>query len=219
MNGEVECETEEGDDDEVDKPDCDGGSSDGGVEGPEIERGEADCGIEGLRDALEGGARDAVVGEDLGGPLPAEHRNDFRLELVQLGEYVVGVGRLIARGLVYNLARAEGIEGGITELDGLAQERGGVGVDDDGGPGFPVVDGAPDGQGVVVEGGGGNGDEAEMRLAVRGYDGFRCLRDHGPDERRGLGLEVDYVDDEGIEVVFHIEQDAPVQGEYCEDER
>lgn len=218
MNGEVKGETEEGNDDEVDQSDRHCGGCDRRVEGPEVEHGEADGGVEGLGDALEGCARDTAVGEDLGGPLAAEQGGDFRLEHVQVGEDVVGVGSFVAGGLVYDLARAQGIEGGIAELDGLAEEGRGVGVDDDGGPRFPVVHGAPDGQGVVVEGRWGNGNEAEMRLAVRGNDGLGCLRDHGPDQRRGLSLEVDDVDDEGVEVIPHVEEDAPVQGEDREDE-
>lgn len=44
-----------------------------------------------------------------------------------------------------------------------------------------------------------------MRLAIGGDDAFGCFCDHGADERGGIGLEVDDVDDEGVEIRFHVE--------------
>ena len=214
MNRQIEREAKEGDDDQVNQSDGDGGCGDRWIEGTEIEHGEADCGVEGLRGPLEGCARDGGVGEDLGRPLRAEHGCDLRLEHAELGQDVVVVGRVVARGLVNDLACAQGVEGEIPLLDRLLQEGCGVGVHDDGGPGFPVVYCAPDVQGVVVKCGRRNSDEAEMRLGVGGDDALRYFCDHWANERGGLGFEIDNVDDEGVEVHFYMEQDAPVKGEY-----
>lgn len=49
VDGQVEAEGEEGDDDQVDQADAHGGRGDVGVEGPQVELREADGGREGLR--------------------------------------------------------------------------------------------------------------------------------------------------------------------------
>lgn len=119
VDRQIKGEAKERDDDEVNETDRHSGRSDGGVEGAEIKHREADGGVEGLRGKLERCTRDGGVGENFGRPLLAEHGCYLGLKHGELGEDVVVVRRLVASGLVYNLARAQGIEGGITLLHSL----------------------------------------------------------------------------------------------------
>ncbi len=157
VDREKEGEGEKGNDYEVDETDRDGGSDDGWVEGAERELREAYCWVQGLWCRLQVGERNRRVGEDLGCPGFAEGGEDGSLESGEGGEDIVVVGVLVSGFDPDDLAGSQGVVTGISCFDGRAEESGGVGVDDDCGPGFEVVDGLADEERVVVEGGWGHG--------------------------------------------------------------
>ena len=214
-----ETEAEERDDDQIDQADGHGRRRRVRRERPQREGREADARRQRLRCALEVFARDARVGHDLRRPLCAELGGDLGFEQLHLRVDVLVVAVLVARLDVDQLDGAGRVVGGVARFDGLAEEGGGVGVDDDGREGFFLVDGLAHGQVVVVVGRGRDGDEAEVRHLVLFDDGFRHLRYHRPHERVGLGFEVDDEDDDRVEVFAHVEEDSPVKGQDGKDER
>ena len=118
---------------------------------------EAYCWAQGLGCGLQVGEGNGGVGEDLRGPNFAEGGEDGSLESGKGGKDIVVVGVLVAGFDPDDLAGSQGVVAGISCLDGGAEEGGGVGVDDDCGPGFEVVDGLADEERVVVEGRGRHG--------------------------------------------------------------
>lgn len=60
------------------------------------------------------------------------------------------------------LTSAERIVAGVPLLNGLLEEGRSIGIDDDGGPGFPVEDGLANLHRVIIEVGRVHGDKSEM---------------------------------------------------------
>ena len=99
---------------------------------------------------FEVGPRNAGVREDLGSPFGAKFNGDLGLEHLYVGVDVVEVRVLVAGFDVDELDGPRRVVRGVADLHGLAEEGGGIAVDDDGGVGFLLVDGFADGEVVVV---------------------------------------------------------------------
>ena len=119
-----------------------------------------------------------------------------------LRNYVAEVVILVAGFDVDQLGSSQGVVVCVSGLDGLLEVGGGVGIDDDCSPTVEVKDCLADGERVVVELGWREGDVAEVHVGD-GVDLFGDLGDHRADDGDGglvggqLGVEIDYVDDEG----------------------
>ena len=210
MDGEEEGEREEGEDDKIDEADGDGGNGLRRAKRPQIELREADGRAEGLRCPLQVAAQDAAVAEHLGRPHLAELGRDLRLEGGQLRRDVRRDGVLVAGFDVDDLAGSERVVRGVARLHGLLEERGGVGVDHDCGPGLVVEHGSADRHRVVVEGRGWKGAVSEVRRRISHYS-LRCLRDHRPYQRSHasiwclLAIEIHHVDNQRGQVGLDVE--------------
>lgn len=96
VDGEEECEAEEGDDDEIDQADGDGGGDVGGAEGAEVDGCEANCRGKRLGGFLKRGEGDAAVLGDGSSPLDAELCSCYFFEGGELGNDVGWDGVLIS---------------------------------------------------------------------------------------------------------------------------
>ena len=72
------------------------------------------------------------------------------------GKDIVVVGVLVAGFDPDYLAGSQGVIARVSGFDGRTEKSGGIGVDDDCGPGFEIVDGLADEERVVIEVGGGH---------------------------------------------------------------
>ena len=139
MNGEEECEAEEGDDNQINKTNRNGWSNISRSEWPEIVCRETDSWGNSLRSERYIGAGDAGVLHDALGPQRAKCRRYFFLEGRQLWDHIRGYGILISRGHVNYLSCAIRIVSSITLIHGLTKECSGVSIDDNGSMSFEVV--------------------------------------------------------------------------------
>ena len=72
------------------------------------------------------------------------------------GKDIVVIGILVAGFDPDDLAGSQGVVARISCFDGRTEKSGGIGVDDNCGPGFEIVDGLADEERVIVEIGGGH---------------------------------------------------------------
>lgn len=223
MNRQEEGEGEERGDDEVYEPDAHTSSRRRRLERPEVDLQRGNARVDGGGRAGHGLPGQGLVAHDLLRPLPAKLLAELRGEHVELRPDVVVRGRVLPGRLVYVLDRPGRAVRRVALPHGGAQQRRGVGVDDDGGPALPVIHGLADGDGVITKLGWVEDCVAQRRR--RAVDELQRRVDHGlaykggPRAGRGrvvrgnLPVKVDDVDDKVAQPVLGVEQDAPVQRE------
>lgn len=195
MNGKIEGEGKEGQDDEIDQADCDCWRHDSRSKGAEVELGEANSGIQRLRDALEVFSWDGGILPDHAGPHLAKLGSHLCFEGGELRKDIIQMSRFVSGFDVDDLASSKRIVGSVCLINGLPEHRGRVWHDDDGGVCFPIKDGLPDKQRIVVKDCRIHCFVSQMRIGSRKHH-LGSLRDHGSHkwsstgERRHPAVEI-----------------------------
>lgn len=224
MNREEKRKGEEGDDDQIDKTNGHTWRRGRGRERSQIDRQEGDGGIHGSRSGRQHVRGDGCIARDSPGPHGTELGHELLLQLVELGQDVLVDGVLVPCREEDGLDGARRVVGGVAGGERRLEQGRGVVVDDNGGPEMEVVDGLANLHGIVAI------LRSRYHLVAQGWlcrvvdqtlNQLRQRRAHeGVDVvvwcRPAVKVDNGYF--QVFHVLFRLEEDGPVQGQYCHDE-